>query len=166
MSARKSRPSRTPPQTDSAASGEKRPAEAPARKAKSSRASSKADSAASGEKRPAEAAASPSAEVAFYYPIDDESPHGDDLAALPRRVHPDKSAGGGHRTFSLDYLQKLVGGRIELVPLADTAKGAKRIAVVNEEGAVNGMDINYAVLMAHKVELRGPVLITNEKYIA
>lgn len=39
--------------------------------------------------------------------------------------------------FELEYLQRLVGGPIEIVPLT-----AKEIMVVNEEGKIYGLPVN------------------------
>lgn len=59
------------------------------------------------------------------------------------------------RDYSLEELQKYVGGYIEIVHLFDK----KRIMVVNEEGAINGMQLN---LTASRFAIRpifGDVLV-------
>jgi len=63
--------------------------------------------------------------------------------------------------FTLQELQEIVGGYIELVMLNDG-----RIMIVNEEGKINGLDYNLLGTLAYaKDVIVGNVLVTPEKYI-
>lgn len=65
---------------------------------------------------------------------------------------------GGHKsvnpvqgdTFSLQELQKMVNGYIELVFLGKNSKGRELVLVVNEEGKLNGLALNSLATMIYQ----------------
>tara|TARA_R100000654_G_scaffold2744_4_gene10002 strand:+ start:4145 stop:4396 length:252 start_codon:yes stop_codon:yes gene_type:complete len=69
-------------------------------------------------------------------------------------VEPEES------TFSLEELQKYVGGFIEIVPVDDS-----RMAVVNDEGFVRKMPMNSVGSQVAGRLLVGPVLLVNSNEI-
>lgn len=60
------------------------------------------------------------------------------------------------RKFSLEELQKFVGGHIEKVP--GTARRGKPIAFCNEDGLREGLPFNYSASMKFGIELVGDVI--------
>lgn len=58
------------------------------------------------------------------------------------RVNGDETVSGWTSSVSLRTLQKAVGGYIELVPDFKFYLGETAQAIVNEEGRVNGMQLN------------------------
>jgi hypothetical protein len=62
--------------------------------------------------------------------------------------------------FSLAELQGYVGGSIEIVPVLDQlAPGGKVIIVCNEEGAINGSDVNMRASMFAGQPIHGNVVV-------
>lgn len=59
-----------------------------------------------------------------------------------------------HRAVTLDELQQNVKGYIETVPDFDTFDGKKAVAFCNEEGKVNGLQINAAATALWKEQVK------------
>lgn len=62
--------------------------------------------------------------------------------------------------FSLKELQDVVHGYIEIVRLT-----GNQIMVVNEEGAINGMELNIAATFISGELIHGDVLVCNKEQV-
>ena len=63
--------------------------------------------------------------------------------------------------YTLEQLQEIVGGYIEIIPIQD-----HRIMVLNEEGKLKGLAVNYGATQEANLEydmIVGDVLICNEE---
>ena len=75
------------------------------------------------------------------------------------------------KDFQLDEMQAMMGGYIDIVNLYFEKKMLKEldlsecIAVINDEGLINGMEFNPTASLVTCIKLYGPVLICKSKQV-
>ncbi|MBI9018010.1 MAG: DUF3846 domain-containing protein [Phycisphaerae bacterium] len=77
-------------------------------------------------------------------------------------IFPDRKDG----TYSLGFLQKIVGGLIQIVYLdEDKFGGISMVMVVNEEGLLENLPVNIMASEVYGSMIVGPAIIVGNKQI-